>query len=94
MGELLHHIGFIITREARVDGRSELDPRPEGTHRGYGSGWTVGVGRGRSVIRRSFVVVRVVRLSRRSGEGARLLPRPGWRVVVIRLVMRVRRHFG
>lgn len=94
MGELLHHVGFIITREARVDGRSELDPRPEGTHRGDGSGWTVRVECGRSIVRRRFVVVRVVWLSRRSGEGPRLLPRPGWRVVVTRLVRRVRRHFG
>jgi len=94
VGELLHHICFIITRQARVDGRSELDPRPEGTHGGYGSGWTIGVGCGWSITRRRFVVVRVVRLSSRSGEGAKLLPRQGWWVVITRLVMRVRRHFG
>lgn len=94
MGEPLHHVCFIVTRQAGVHGRTELNPRPEGPHSGYGGAWAIGVGGGWSILSRSLVVVGVVWLSSSCGEGTRRLPRQWWRVVVTRLVRRVGRHFG
>lgn len=50
MGKLPHHVGFIVTGKTGVDGRSELDPRPEGPHCGYVGARTMGVGCGWPII--------------------------------------------